>query len=248
MNITVRFITILGVIISIIMGTISFAQEVTRLPQVIPQTIEEDYVNYIPCAIRITLPQLQEPLPANGRKFNTFVRSLFDERITGCKSGADDNESLKGYDNSVYGEYEVKAITNRFVSVKISIQIYDAGAAHPYTYTEVINFLFTEGRDVTLSELFVGGTEYLQPIATYCLHTLQQRFADNENVQDWIIEGTQPLPKNYTKWNITPEGLLITFEEYQAVSYADGRQDVIIPYAELNDLTKDQGILSPFLK
>jgi hypothetical protein len=248
MNIIVRFTAILGFITIIIMGTVPVAQEVTRLPQVSPKKIEEYYENYSKCAIHITLPQLQEPLPANGRKFNTLVRSLFDESIAGCKDGADYKGSLKGDEHSVDSEYEVTAITNTFVSVKISIQIYNAGAVHPNTYTSVINFLFDEAREITLSELFIVGSDYLPSIATYCIHSLLQRNGDNKKNQEWIYKGAKPLSKNYTKWNITPEGLLITFEQYQVASYSAGRQEVLIPYAELNGLINEKGILSLFLK
>jgi hypothetical protein len=61
-----------------------------------------------------------------------------------------------------------------------------------------------------------------------------------------VIRGAGPLEKNFSVFNITKDGLLITFTTYQVASYADGPQEVFIPYRELKDYLNPEGILKGF--
>ncbi|MFO7584726.1 MAG: DUF3298 domain-containing protein, partial [Anaerolineales bacterium] len=47
--------------------------------------------------------------------------------------------------------------------------------------------------------------------------------------------GAEPLPENYRNWNLTYEGLLITFDEYQVAPYAAGMQQVLVPFDVLEN-------------
>jgi hypothetical protein len=52
--------------------------------------------------------------------------------------------------------------------------------------------------------------------------------------------------ENYRNWNITPDGLMITFDEYQVAPYAAGPQTVTVPYSELRGLINPEGVLKQF--
>lgn len=251
MNNTKKGIVLAAILIHFAAGTPVLAQKASPLPRIVAQTLKEDYQQQVPnglpgsCTINITLPQLDTPLPANGNRFNAMVRALLDKRIATCKAEADD-PSRRGLAAGVEGDYEVMALTAELASVRISLEINHAGAAHPSTETEVINFAFQEGREITLAELFTDGTPFLPPMADYCRQALRQQLADQAD--EGIVNGTKPVAEHYSKWNITPQGLFVTFEEYQVASYAAGRQEVMIPYAALSGLNKNSSLLSPFLQ
>ena len=59
-------------------------------------------------------------------------------------------------------------------------------------------------------------------------------------------DGAKPTPENYAVWNISAEGLVITFNEYQVAAYAAGPQEVVIPFAALKDILDPQGPLNTF--
>ncbi len=251
MNNTKKGIVLAAILIHFTVGTPVLAREASPLPRIVAQTLEEDYQQQVPnglpgsCTINITLPQLPPPLPANGDRFNAMVRALLDKRTATCKAEADD-PSRRGLAAGVEGDYEVMALTAELASVRITLEIIHAGAAHPSTETEVINFAFQEGREITLAELFTDGTPFLPPMADYSRQALRQQLTDQ--AVDGIVNGTKPIAEHYSKWNITPQGFLITFEEYQVASYAAGRQEVTIPYAALSGLNKNSSLLSPFLQ
>ena len=94
-----------------------------------------------------------------------------------------------------------------------------------------------------LGQLFLPGSNYLESIANYCIGQLSSR-----NIGfDSFSTGAQPLQENYGNWNITADGLLITFDEYQVAAYAAGPQEVNVPYAEVQSIIDPHGPLAGFL-
>lgn len=132
--------------------------------------------------------------------------------------------------------------TNGILSVLFKVYFYAAGAAHPGHYSSAINYDLRQGKVIALADLFKPGTAYLDFLSTTCITDLKSR-----DVLAWE-DGALPKEENYKIWNITPDGLLITFDEYQVTPYAMGPQTVMIPYAKIKDLARADGPLAPFLK
>ncbi len=59
--------------------------------------------------------------------------------------------------------------------------------------------------------------------------------------------GATAAVQNYRNWNITPNGLMITFDEYQVAPYAAGPQTVVIPYKALGQILEPDGPLASLL-
>jgi hypothetical protein len=130
------------------------------------------------------------------------------------------------------------------VSVRLEMVTY-LGGAHPNTAYYSLNYDLTEGRSLALADLFKPGSAYLEKLSTYCLKTLRSR----EDVRLFGEKaGTAPEAQNYTVWNVTPDGLLITFNEYQVAVYAAGPQLVLVPYARLKDFIDPGGPLAQYAK
>jgi hypothetical protein len=115
------------------------------------------------------------------------------------------------------------------------------GGAHPGSYHRTLNYDFTTGQQLALSDLFVPGAAYLERIAEFCLNELRRKLDP-----DIWESGASPTPENYQVWALTSEGLLIIFESYQVAPYAAGPQFVIVPYDLLADILQPQGPLGSF--
>jgi len=127
-----------------------------------------------------------------------------------------------------------------FWSFKFDFPFYSDGAAHPGLYSITLNYDLRQGRELALADLFLPNTDYLGAISKYCIAELgKQPFFDGP-----FSEGAQPTLEHYRNWNITPDGLAITFDEYQVAPYAAGPQTVIVPYTELKNLIDPQGPLA----
>jgi hypothetical protein len=124
-------------------------------------------------------------------------------------------------------------------SLNIGFYTYADGAAHPFSYTITFTYDLASGREVTLESLFQPGADYLGMLSTYCAAEL----AGRDIGFDMFSAGAAPTPENYRNWNITPDGLLISFDPYQVAAYAAGPQTVLVPYSVLQPLLAPEGIL-----
>ena len=127
-------------------------------------------------------------------------------------------------------------------SFKFDVHFYSDGAAHPGSYSITLNYDVGQGRELALADLFLPNSNYLEAIANYCIAELSKQ----PGFEGPFADGAQPTVENYRNWNITPEGLLITFDEYQVAPYASGPQKVMVPYSELRSLVDPDGPLRPF--
>ena len=124
-------------------------------------------------------------------------------------------------------------------SFKFDFSFYSDGAAHPGLYSVTLNYDLAQGKEWALADLFLPNSNYLEVIANDCIAELSmQPFFEAP-----FSEGAQPTPENYRNWNITTEGLMITFDEYQVAPYAAGPQKVTVPYSELRAVIDPQGPL-----
>ncbi|MBU0492773.1 MAG: DUF3298 domain-containing protein [Chloroflexi bacterium] len=143
--------------------------------------------------------------------------------------------------NSLIIDYDAPASTPDLVSILFRIESYTAGAAHPAHHSAVLNYDLKAGKVLALADLFKPDTKYLDAIANYCIDDLGKR-----GILDFK-EGAEAKAENYRSWNVTPQGLQITFDPAQVAAYAAGPQTVAIPYTALEDVIDPAGPLAPFL-
>jgi len=125
-------------------------------------------------------------------------------------------------------------------SFKFDSSFYADSAAHPGLNSMTLNYDLDQGRELMLGDLFLSNTNYLETISNYCVAELsKQQFFDGP-----FVDGAKPTADNYRNWNITPDGLLITFDTYQVGPGAAGPQKVTVPYSELTALINPQGPLA----
>jgi len=129
---------------------------------------------------------------------------------------------------------------------------YFSGAAHPNSYSEVVNYDLKNGKALKLSDLFKPGAKYLQAISAYAITDLKKQSkskgsADMLDIES-IEKGAAPKADNYDSWMIERTGLRITFDAYQVGPYAAGPQFVRVPYTSLKELINADGPLGQFMK
>ena len=198
-------------------------------------------------------PQLTGGSNPNFEKFNQAVRASVTKKVTGFKKdmAPDNNEEPRpegsmGSDLNV--SYEVALAQDDLISVEFSVGSYYQGAAHPNTFTEVVNYDLKNGRQLKLADLFKPGAKYLQTIASYCIADLKKQGKDKGLLDDEIENGASANAKNYQSWTITRKGLGINFDAYQVGPYAAGPQSVFVPYSALKDVINPEGPVGQFAK
>jgi len=245
-------------------GTTSTPQQAPNTPQVVPTEPLTPTFTPIPIFSVVTL--VSNPTNETGKtpdytitaqtpffqgsedlrvtNFNNEMAQLTQEEIAKFRDNVVQVQPVPGSTGSFYDQqYKLLTPPGNLVSLKFQIMIYIQGAAHPGTHMRTVTYDLEAGSDVKLDQLFLSGSDYLDKIANYCIAQLKTRNIGFEA----FSSGAQAAPENYGIWNITPDGLLITFDEYQVAAYAAGPQEVVVPYTELQSVIDPHGPLQGFL-
>jgi uncharacterized protein DUF3298/peptidoglycan-N-acetylmuramic acid deacetylase PdaC-like protein len=197
-------------------------------------------------------PQLSGGSNPNFEKFNQVVRASVTKKVAGFKKdmAPEENEEPRpegsmGSDLNV--SYEVALAQDDLISVEFSVGSYYQGAAHPNTFTEVVNYDLKNGKQLKLADLFKPGAKYLQALANYCIADLKKQ-KDKGLLDEEIQNGAAANAKNYQSWTITRKGIGVNFDSYQVGPYAAGPQFVLVPYSDLKDLINPEGPVGQFAK
>ena len=190
---------------------------------------------------------------ANAAGFNQLAKSMVMKSLAGFRK---DMAGLTPADIKTLGEmgnyidvgYNVEYADDDLVSVNFGEDVFEGGA-HPNHGTFTLTYDLKAGRELKLADLFRPGAKYLTAIASYAMKDLKARkdpdSGENRGLaQDIFEDGAKPTAQNYSNWNVTKKGLLITFPQYQVASYADGPQTIIIPLSKLKDIALPNGALA----
>ena len=199
-------------------------------------------------------PQLTGGNNPNFEKFNQVARGSVTKEVAGFRKemapqeGDEEPrpEGSMGSDLSI--SYTIALAQDDLISVEFEVGSYYQGAAHPNSYTEVLNYDLKSGRLLKLADLFKPDAKFLQAIANYCIADLKKQGKDKGLLDEEIEKGAAANSKNYQSWSITRRGLGINFDSYQVGPYAAGPQFVLVPYSALKDLINPEGPIGQFAK
>ena len=202
-------------------------------------------------------PQLTGSTDPNFEKFNQAARGLVTKQVSGFRKQMTENAGAENPVDSETGSdlgagFTIALAQDDLISVQFDIGGYSAGAAHPNSYTDVINFDLRNGKQLKLSDLFKPGAKYLPALSSYCVQDLKKQSkkkgADGMLDDDWIQRGAGSDANNFRSWTITKNGLGINFDSYQVGPYAAGPQYVRVPYTALKEIIKPDGPVAQFAK
>jgi len=198
-----------------------------------------------PSTITALIPQLTGSDDPRVTSFNEAVNLLLAAEIESFKAGLvglPDPPAIAV--SSFDAKYTVIHQGGDLWSLQFDIAAYADGAAHEGYLIRTLNYDFAQSRIINLHELFLADSNYLEFISEFCSKELAARAIGF----DETTVGAGPTLENYRNWNVTPEGLVVTFERGQVAAYAAPAQIVTIPYDELKTIVNPQGPLSVFLR
>jgi hypothetical protein len=214
---------------------IPLSQQVTLISQPFKETNQTP-----PFTITSQTPQLTGSDDPRVAAFNQRLNELVTKEVDIWRQSFLQNTAPTVNNGSTLDmTYTLLSQIGELWSFKFDFSFYADGAAHPGLNSMTLNYDLGQGRELALADLFLPNANYLEAISKYCIAELsKQPFFDGA-----FAEGAQPTLENYRNWNMTPDGLMITFDEYQVAPYAAGPQKVVVPYSELQTLINPQGPL-----
>ena len=125
-------------------------------------------------------PQLNGGNNPNFEKFNQTARALVTKKVAGFKKDMAPAEGEEPRPEGSMGSnlnvaYTLILAQDDLISVKFDVGSYYQGAAHPNSYSDVINYDLKNGKQLKLSDLFKPGAKYLQAIADYSIADLKKQ-------------------------------------------------------------------------
>jgi hypothetical protein len=198
-----------------------------------------------PFTIKSQTPQLAGSDDPRVTAFNKRLDELVSKEVDTFRQGFLQNPVTPMTSGSFLEvTYTLLSQIDDLWSFKFDFNFYSDGAAHPGLYSMTMNHDLGQGRELALGDLFLPSSNYLEVISNYCITELsKQPFFDGA-----FTTGADPNPENYRNWNLTPDGLLITFDTYQVAPGAAGPQQVLVLWVELQGLIDPQGALAGFVQ
>jgi len=152
-----------------------------------------------------------------------------------------------GIDESLEIGYVVYYSDNRLISLRLTHTVMALGQMHPIDYYETINYDLKKGHDLRAATVFRRG--YLKAFSTYARRELRNKYdLDDQWSSEMLERGTRPYRHNFKNWNIVPNGLLISFEDYQVGPHAFGQPEMIIPFQQLKRVIRSDSVCAPFTR
>lgn len=219
---------------------ILLSQQVTMVSQASDETNQTP-----PFTIKAQMPQLAGSDDARVVAFNQRLNDLVTTEVDTWRESFLANT----YPTVTSGSFlevapTLVSQTGDIWSFKFDFHFYSDGAAHPGTYSITLNYDLDQGKELALADLFLPGADYLETIADHCKAELsKQPFFEGP-----FAEGANPILENYNNWNISSDGLMITFDEYQVAPYAAGPQVVQIPVDQIRQIADPNGPLKLILQ
>jgi hypothetical protein len=179
-------------------------------------------------AIDLQYPQFDDrALGASTASVNRRVQAFIDDLLKRFM-----NEIQELPSRGVPVEYQldstfvVTLVRPALISVNFSLHSF-TGGAHGAQWTEVFNYVPTEERLLGIADLFADVEAGVAALSTYAVAQLMR---DHTRDADSVHRGAGPSLENFRAVNVTRIGILLTFDEYQVGSYAEGASEVLVPY------------------
>ncbi|RMF60527.1 MAG: DUF3298 domain-containing protein [Calditrichaeota bacterium] len=146
-----------------------------------------------------------------------------------------------GWDQSI--ECRIHFFSPELISLLISISEY-TGGAHGNLRFRTLNYTSIERnfRELTLNELFLPNSNYVDILSRLCVNDLKIQGAS-------LITSQQVKTfseSDFSEFTINPAGLTIYFAPYEVGAYAEGPYQVFIPFNLLKDVIDWNGPLGVF--
>jgi hypothetical protein len=144
-----------------------------------------------------------------------------------------DDEHLMPVHFELTSSFAIALLRSNVVSIRFTIHSF-AGGAHGSTRTEPVNVILDPFTPLRLESIFRDLPEGVAKLSAFCIGSILKSKTYPHD-EAWVKSGAGPQSGNFSKFNLTDEGLLVTFDEYQIDCYAAGRSEVLVPYTVFGD-------------
>ena len=115
----------------------------------------------------------------------------------------------------------------------------DTLGAHGNMYFRMFNFNTSTGDYLSLSDLFLPRSPYLETLSSKSRELLPSVIGEAADAR-MITDGTKPEEANFANFFLENTSLVLVFPPYQVAAYAAGPQTLRIPLSDLASILKPE--------
>jgi hypothetical protein len=138
--------------------------------------------------------------------------------------------------------YELTYSDQFIFSFYLLFDQYIAMSAHPFSFSNSLNYDALEGEFIQLADLFLLGVDHIDALESYIDPILIDRDFGYEAGTAGVVMAERE------NWNLLPEGLRINFDVYEVAPYAAGPQYILIPWGDLSGILDSAGPAGSFIE
>lgn len=180
--------------------------------------------------------ELDHPVNVALRRPTEAMRAEFVAAMSE-RSGEESGEANGG--DSLRGSGKVYLLDDRLVSVVYEFRIEWSGAAGVDDRVDSVLVDLQTGVEVSLGDLFVPGSPWLETIGFFARQDLVARLGEMGLWPDG--RGLEPEVSNYSVFGLTVAKLVVRFDRYQVAPGAAGTPDATVRWASLAGLVDPDG-------
>ena len=212
------------------------------------QSIHKSHTGIRSYEISVEYPQLEGRRSRSALIFNRWIKGKVVgdvqrfKRLEQAAEIKDRRKKLKPV--SITEGLEISFIVyysdGRLISLRLTHSVMAVGQMHPVDYYETINYDLALRRSLRAQDVF--GPRYLQVFSRYSRSHLKENYEMDFSKDELLREGTAAKSDNFPNWNIVPDGVLISFEDYQIAPHSFGQLELIVPYSELRAVVRKSAL------
>jgi hypothetical protein len=224
----------------------------SAIPTVATSTVSESGTvagqNY---TVTAYYPKLSSSAAANT--WNAYAAAIIQSQISDFKTAISQNDvsllppSMKSLASTFNITYSMDGVSADYASAIFNSETYLIGMAHPAHLMTPLNVDLRTGAIIQLADLFAPGADYTQKLSDLTTADLlnQMRSGTYGSTPDFLSQtgGASADASNFQVFGLSPQGLVIHFQDYQVGPGAAGPATVVIPYASLKDIAATGGFL-----
>ena len=139
-------------------------------------------------------------------------------------------------------DYDLTYSDQRLFSFLLTFDQYIAMSAHPFPFSQALNYDAWNGVFLSLEDLFLPGTDYFNEIGSLLDPVL------DEKGFGYQVGTAADVMLAQENWNLLTEGLRINFDVYEVAPYAAGPQFILIPWGDLAGILDTNGPAAGFIE
>jgi hypothetical protein len=130
--------------------------------------------------------------------------------------------------------YETFNASETIVSLKFNVYEF-TGGAHGNSFFATFTFDTAKEKLLTLDDVFVADSDPWTVIGPMAEAQIKENLGADMADDTLISQGAGTNPANYGDFVLTEDSIIFYFEPYVVAAYAAGPQEVVIPYADIQD-------------